>query len=250
MWTTESAASLLLQTLERSLRLDANTAQAVERACGPVQAHRAGDPLPGDTASRAFLVLSGWAAEERDFSDGRRQILRLLVRGDLAGLRAGPPQTGAQVTALTDLVVADVTRVRHLVQDAHAETDLGLAWRRLIEAEDAAVLRHLLRLGRLSAFERTTQLLIELFERTTVAGLARGPVMPMPLTQKQLADHLGLSVVHANRVLQQLRRGGYVELRTRQIAFKNLAALAAMSWYRLGTCAAPATILDAVGAHA
>jgi CRP-like cAMP-binding protein len=108
------------------------------------------------------------------------------------------------------------------------------AWRALEETQQAGDLRHLLRLGRLSALERAGHLLLELYERQSFAGLTHGPAMPMPLRQAELADHLGLSVVHVNRVLQQLRRDGFIEMQPRLVVFRKLEALAALSNYQLG----------------
>ena len=82
-----------------------------------------------------------------------------------------------------------------------------------------------LRLGRLSAYERTASLLIELHERLRRSGAASEAVMPLPLTQEMLADLLGLSIVHVNRILQQLRRENLIVYRSKRVQFPNLAAL-------------------------
>ncbi len=95
----------------------------------------------------------------------------------------------------------------------------------LARLEQVRLLDHVVRLGRQTAYERVAHLLLELYERARLLGDADGGRFSLPLTQEVLADALGLSVVHVNRVLQQLRRDGYVELRTGQARLLNLSAL-------------------------
>jgi CRP-like cAMP-binding protein len=223
----------LSQTFEQHGFLRGGAAAVFERCCGPAESYRAGDYLERRGApSRAILVLSGWVSEERTLADGRRQILRLVLPGEIAGSREHQVEAVSDLTALTDLLVADVSPLRTAVCEGRSGGDVADAWRKMAERREEEALRHVVRLGRLTAVERTGQLLVELHERLSAAGLANGPVMPMPLTQEQLSDHLGLSVVHLNRILQQLRREGFIESRHRQVIFKNLGGLAALSHYR------------------
>jgi CRP-like cAMP-binding protein len=222
-----------MQSLEQHGVLGRASAAILERCCGEPELFRAGDILERTGApSRALLVLAGWVSEERTLSDGRRQILRLLAPGDVAGLRERQAEASSDLAALSDAVVADVTPLRIAISEGRAGAEVARAWRKLAEAQEESVVRHIVRLGRLSALERTGQLLLELFERLSAAGLAHGPMMPMPLTQEQLSDHLGLSVVHLNRTLQLLRRDGFIESRHRQVVFKNLSGLANLCHHR------------------
>src|SRR3546814_5185615 len=69
---------------------------------------------------------------------------------------------------------------------------------------------HILRLGRMSGYERTAHLLLELAERLSMVGLLSGNSFAMPLRQADLADSLGLSAVHMNRVLRKLQKDGMI----------------------------------------
>jgi CRP-like cAMP-binding protein len=82
--------------------------------------------------------------------------------------------------------------------------------------EEARLLDHVVRLGRHTAYERVAHLLLELRERLAAAGLGDDRRFPLPVTQEVLADALGLSVVHINRILQQLRRERLIETRAGQ----------------------------------
>jgi CRP-like cAMP-binding protein len=229
----QKPALTLFQTLEQHGFMKRGAAVIFEQCCGPPETYRLADYVERRGApSRALLVLSGWISEERTLSDGRRQILRLVLPGEIAGFREHQLEAVSDLTALTDAVVADVTPLRTAVSEDLAGPGLAEAWRRMVEAREEQALRHLMRLGRLSAMERTAQLILELYERLSDAGAVSGPVMPMPLTQEQLSDHLGLSVVHLNRILQQLRRDGFIESRHRQLVLRNVSGLASLSHHR------------------
>jgi len=182
---------------------------------------------------RAWLIVSGWAAHARVLSDGRRQIGRLLLPGDVAGLTHLGRAARLGLLALIDVVVADFTLVRAAVE-AGKSRGLARAWAELQRAEQAGALAQILRLGRFSAYERTADLLLELYERLAAAGLTQGRSMPMPLTQEVLADCLGLSIVHLNRMLQQLRRKGLITSEPRRIGFPDLERLAEECHHQLG----------------
>ena len=111
------------------------------------------------------------------------------------------------------------------------------AKRALAEAEAqeyAGLVDHIVRLGRMSAYERTAHLLLELFQRQRRAGLAQADSMPLPINQEMLADALGLSIVHTNRVLQQLRRDGFIVSRPGRVIFQDPEALRLVCGYSPG----------------
>jgi CRP-like cAMP-binding protein len=83
------------------------------------------------------------------------------------------------------------------------------------------------RLGRQTAYERMAHLLLELHARLTEIGEARGDSFNLPVKQEVLADALGLSLVHVNRTLQQMRRDRLVDMRGAQMTFLDRGALEA-----------------------
>lgn len=206
---------------------------------GPTEGHLAGDYLDRPGAPlRPLLVVAGWAAEQHTLADGRRQLLRLSLQGEVCGLGARSRELRPEAQALTDVTLADLSDVEAAVRERRADQTLAEAWRKMESARRAGDLRQLVRLGSLSAAERAGNLLLELYERSAAAGLTHGAVMSLPLTQIQLASYLGLSPVHANRVLQQLRREGLIEVQPRQVVFRDLAGLASRSFYDLSDQAA------------
>ena len=88
---------------------------------------------------------------------------------------------------------------------------------------------HIVRLGRQTAYERMVHLMLEFHHRLQIAGLATNDSFPMPLTQEVMADSLGLSVVHVNRTLQQVRRDGLLEIRSGQVKLLDLKLMQAVA---------------------
>jgi CRP-like cAMP-binding protein len=193
--------------------------------------HAAGDELiaEGDVTGRARFILSGWACRQRVLPDGRRQIFSFLLPGDCLGRRAGPELS--TVAALTALETADAEPVLNEVRLGKAP---GLA-RALAGVEHLELTRlfdHMVRLGRQTAYERVAHVLLELQRRLEVTGLGDTQRFPLPLTQEILADALGLSVVHVNRTLQQLRRERLIELRSGVAILLERDLLAHIADYR------------------
>lgn len=156
-----------------------------------------------------LILTQGWAAQVREFHDGRRQILHLLLPGDMISIPQGPRTYAATTTlALTDTRVAPAPP---------AENGLGTAYALSAEIERFCHLRQIARIGRLDAYERMADLFLELFDRFRLAGLAASDSFALPLTQETLADCLGLTSVHVNRTLRQLRQEGMIDDRRRAV---------------------------------
>lgn len=193
--------------------------------------HTPGEQLvgEGDTASRPRFVVSGWACRQRLMADGRRQIFSFMLPGDAIGLARRASL--ASTVALTSLETVDASLVQEVVRRG-ASPGLARAIAGIEVTEDALLLDHAVRLGRLTAFERVAHFLLELQQRLEVAGLGDRQRFPLPLTQEILADALGLSIVHVNRTLQQLRRAGLIELRSGVAILLQPEALAKICDYR------------------
>jgi CRP-like cAMP-binding protein len=210
--------------------------------------HVAGDELApeGGLGGRPRFVLSGWGCRQRVLPDGRRQIFSFLLPGDGIGLdgRLGPEP--AATAALTAMETIDAEPVLELVRSGRAP-GLARAIAALEPVEHGLLLDHMVRLGRQTAYERVAHFLLELQRRLEVAGLGDSQRFPLPLTQEILADALGLSIVHVNRTLQQLRREGLIELRSGVAILLERETLASIADYRLGSTR-PAAMPVEIGA--
>jgi len=165
------------------------------------------------TLSRPRFLISGWAARVRWLPDGRRQILGFIVPGEAIGLCLRPhPLALATTVALTALEARDAMPVLRALSGDSPPGGLDEAVRLAAAMDEALLLDQVVRLGRQTAYERMAHLLLELRDRLGDVGLCDGRSFALPLTQEVLADATGLSVVHVNRILQQLRRERLLEL--------------------------------------
>lgn len=219
--------------LESTLRNWAHLREAhllfLRKTLGPVQVHAVDDVLIAGARDdrRPVLIASGWAAAVANLEDGRRQIVSLFLPGDVVD-PAQDLQEGLEPIAMTTVrTMESATLATALDTEPVALQPLTDAWANARRDAQCRLVRHIVRLGRLSAYERTADLLLELHRRLRRAGMADERSMPFPLTQEMLADHLGLSVVHMNRTLQQLRRDGLIANRGGHIIFPDRNRLAA-----------------------
>lgn len=213
------AALLRLAALSPLLPATLSVLSAALTQAQPIRARRElmseGRPIEAPR-----LLVRGWAARVRQLPDGRRQFLNFLVPGDLIGLSDVPRALAtATVVAVTDVMVATPP-------DAADLPDLATAYAISRALDQAQLLAQIVRLGRFNAQERIADLLLELHERLTLNGLARGSAFDVPLTQEVLADALGLTSVHVNRMVQQARRDGDLQWKGGRVTLSDPAALA------------------------
>jgi CRP-like cAMP-binding protein len=206
------------------------------RGLGQFETHPAGTELcnDGDHLSQPCIIVEGWAARLRVLPDGRRQIFSFLVPSDAMGICARPnPRAVSTIVALTPLQTVDATALHEALQRRDIRCP-GLleAFAIIGGLDEAMLLDHIVRLGRHTAYERMAHLILDLHERLDVVGLVEDNGFALPLTQEVLADALGLSVVHVNRTLQNLRRDGLIEMGHGRIKLLDPASLAAVSDFR------------------
>ncbi len=214
---------VLIRKLEQFGKLSSNERQILENVRLDVQQAGAGQDLgqDGQRSSHCSLLLKGVACRYRMMQDGQRQIMSFHFSGDildLSGLLLGKLDHG--IGTLTPVEVAPIA---HATLRGWIEQHPGLG-RRLWQDTlvDAAVFREwVVNVGRRSAYARTAHLLCEIVTRMRAVGLAQDH-LSLPVTATDLADATGLSVVHVNRVLQ--------ELRTRKLVESRGKALAVLDW--------------------
>ncbi|SFV14757.1 cAMP-binding domain of CRP or a regulatory subunit of cAMP-dependent protein kinases [Methylobacterium sp. 174MFSha1.1] len=193
----------------------------------------------GEAAPRPQVLLEGWACRQRLLADGRRQIVVVLLPGDLIGLdqRRRPLPFGS-VATLTPAQICEAGALRDAADGgrtcgkaAGKETGLAAALRQAREMEEIWLVNQVVRLGRQTAYERVAHFLLELRERLAAVDRVQENRFSFPITQEVLADALGLSVVHMNRTMQQLRRDGLVEQRATAITLRDVPALVSIADY-------------------
>ncbi|WP_019953275.1 Crp/Fnr family transcriptional regulator [Yoonia vestfoldensis] len=180
----------------------------------------------GQSDQAAYILANGWACSYKLLEDGRRQIVDFQIPGDFLGLRSILLHVSDHsIEPVTDIEVTEILAADLLT--AFAQTPrLATAVLWAASRDEAMVVEHLVDIGRRDAAERMAHFLLELGGRLTLVGLATKAGYACPLTQYLLADALGLSSVHVNRVLRQLREAGMVTFREGFVAFDDYDKLA------------------------
>jgi CRP-like cAMP-binding protein len=194
----------------------------------------------GQTEQSAYVLSSGWACSYKLLEDGQRQIVDFQVPGDFLGLRSLLMHVSDHsVEPINDIEVTEVLRNDLLgvfTQTPRLATAILLAASR----DEAMVVEHLVNIGRRSAAERTANFLLELGARLALVGMGSKAGFECPLSQYLMADALGLSAVHVNRVLRQLREDGLVTFRDGFVSFDNYERLTEFAEFDL-------TYMDQIG---
>lgn len=228
--------SLLTRKLNAFLPLSFAEAQCLEALQSPALPVRKGRQLvhEGQAGQSVFVLQSGWACSYKDLPNGSRQIISFPIAGDCVGLRSVLLRTADHsFETLTDSVVSAVDAKR-MLQAFSEFPRLGTAILWAASRDEAMVVEHLVSIGRRSALERTAHFFMELAERLNLIGLATEAKFKCPLNQYVLADALGLSAIHVNRVLRQLRESGLLTVQRGTVRIHDLAALRALSGFRGG----------------
>lgn len=219
-------SDLIFRKLERWARLTHEDREALAnpRHFAHFEAHE--DLAHADEATRHVnLILEGWVCRYKQLQDGRRQILSFFVPGDACDLLTFHlEESTVSLSALTPVraIRLSINAVKTLIS-RNSSLERAFWLDMLVSAEMQR--EWIVNLGRRTASERMAHLFCELFARMRAVGLSSGTECEMPVTQHDLADALGLSAVHVNRTLQDLRRAGLVELRGKKLRLLDGYAL-------------------------
>ncbi|MGI9421778.1 MAG: Crp/Fnr family transcriptional regulator [Hyphomicrobiaceae bacterium] len=185
----------------------------------------------GQTNHLAYIVQSGWGCSFKMLPDGDRQIITFPVPGDCVGLRSILLRASDHsFSALTDLTLSAIEAPRMMSTLAEFPR-LGSAILWAVSRDEAMIVEHLVSIGRRSAIERTAHFFLELYERLLLVGLARNDTFDCPLTQYVLADALGLSAIHVNRTLRQLRELELMTVKDKHVVIHNVDGLKELAGY-------------------
>lgn len=221
------SGSPLATKLEGFTRLSQDDLAALTRAMANFRVVEARRDLTseGDRPSYVHVVLEGWAAAYKALPDGKRQIVAFFVPGDFCDANVHVlKRMDHSIGAITRLKVAMIGPGEMIALTAERpRLAQALWWEGLVTA--ATQREWTLNLGQRSAYERLGHLLVELYVRLKAVGRASDGRCDFPLTQNDLADATGLTAVHVNRTLQELRQDGLIELERKQLRILDLERL-------------------------
>jgi len=178
----------------------------------------------GGSEPTAVLIRSGFAFRSCLLADGRRAILSILLPGDFAGLHnvvLARPNGDVYPASRVGYHAVGAAALRELLED------------RCIMLRVFALLaesrwrgdRLTASIGRLDAHARICVMLLDIHDRLRHRGLIARPSFNLPLTQEQIADHLGLTLVHVNRTLRRLREERIVLVDRQVVIIQDLERL-------------------------
>jgi len=179
-----------------------------------------------------YTILSGWAFRYKILEDGRRQILNFTLPSDLLGLQNAIFKTMKHsVEALTDLTlcVFDRNQLWELYTN-HPDLAFDTTW--IAAREENLVGDNLVSVGRRTGIERVAYVLLHLFSRAEQLQLTKRDELRLPVTQQQIADALGLSLVHTNTTIQRLTKLGLITWKQGIFLLRDRDGLAAIVMYR------------------
>ncbi|RZM30973.1 MAG: Crp/Fnr family transcriptional regulator [Sphingomonas sp.] len=179
----------------------------------------------GDDTGPVFVVLDGWLCRYKILPTGTRQITAFLMPGDACDLHIGMlEQMDHSIQALTPALVAAIPRgtMDRLMAD-HEDIARAMYIAQLVD--EATLRAWIVSMGRRSSIERVAHLICELFLRAKQRGFASGEEFELPLSQIVLADALGMTPVHINRVMRDLRDAGTLRLGRGRIGIVGIGKL-------------------------
>jgi CRP-like cAMP-binding protein len=179
----------------------------------------------GEELNNSVLLLDGWMARSKDMATGERQVTELHISGDFPDLHGFTlKRLDHDIVTLSECTIGIVPHERLLEVTRNYPHLTRVFW--FSTNVDAAITRELaLSLGQRSAISRMAHLFCELYVRLDVVGRTDGNRYEFPLTQRELSECLGLTVVHVNRTLQELRRKGLVEFESRHLTILDRPGL-------------------------
>ena len=223
--------STFVVKLRTTTKLDEHDIAAIEALPIHVKELAAHTPIvvEGERPTQCCLMIKGFSARSRATDDGNRQILSLHIPGDIPDLQSLHLHVmDHDLRTLSDCILGFIahdalralTRARPMAAEA--------LWRETLI--DAAIFRAwIVNLGRRPAAQRLAHLLLELRRRLELVGLATDDQYELPMTQLDLADALGLTPVHVNRVIRALRSSGLLDVKKFVIKLGDAEKLMALS---------------------
>lgn len=219
--------SVHLKKLRRRIEISSEEERAIRGLVSETRRHRPDEIIvrAGEELSNSMLLLDGWLARCKDLPGGERQVTELHVAGDFADLHGFTlKRLDHDIVTMSEAMVAVVPHDR--LQDL---TDryprLGRVYWFATNVDGAIHREWALSLGQRSALSRMAHLFCELNLRLEAVGRTSKNSYEFPLTQREVSECLGLTVVHANRTIQELRRRGLVELENRRLTIVDRRGL-------------------------
>jgi CRP-like cAMP-binding protein len=188
--------------------------------------------IDGYEYRKLSFVKDGYAVRYKLLRNGKRQILNVVLPGDIIGLPGSFYERATySVMAISELRM-HVCSLDAYVQLSYRQPQFGLALAWMAVQEAATYAEHVIDVGRRTPIERLSHFLLELHARLLAVGRAEATRFTLPFSQEVIADVLGLSVPHLNRMMQRLRAEKLIANRERTVEFIDASAMQALAHYQ------------------
>lgn len=179
----------------------------------------------GDRPGPVIVILEGWACRYKILPSGTRQVLAYLMPGDSCDLHVGLlDEMDHSIQSITAVSYATIDRkVMDAIIDQHPAIAKAIYVAQLVD--EGTMRAWITSMGRRASIERVAHLMCELYIRARNIGLAKEASFALPLSQLLLADSLGMTPVHLNRVLRELRTTGAMTLKRGSLVLSDLSKL-------------------------
>jgi CRP-like cAMP-binding protein len=185
----------------------------------------------GQTGHRAYILQAGWAYSYKLLPDGGRQVITFSLPGDLLGVRSVLLRTSDHSFATFSASLVTPISVKRIIAIFNEFPRLGAAILWSISRDEAVVVEHLVGIGRRSAIERIAHFFLELGQRLQLVGMATDTRFECAINQYLLADALGLTAIHVNRVLRQLRERGLITVQKHLVIINDVKGLVQLAGF-------------------
>lgn len=213
--------------------LDADDVQALENLPIVVRHASADDYIvrDGERPTQCCLLIEGYAIRAKYGATGKRQILSIHIAGDIPDLHS------LHLNVMDhNLIALSACTLGFIAHDALREMNRRRP--RLAEALwrdtliDAAMFREwIFNIGQRQARARMAHLFLEMKHRLQLIGRCDGATFDLPMTQNEYGDALGLTSIHVNRILQELRKGGLIAVQRQSVTVLDEARLAELAGF-------------------
>ncbi|MCR9174966.1 MAG: Crp/Fnr family transcriptional regulator [Alphaproteobacteria bacterium] len=224
----------LVLKLSGLIDVTADMKSALTMVCTTRATFARGDHViqPGETFKSVYLIMDGWATRSKLTSSGARQIINFAIPGDFLCFNAALFRESEVFVRAHTRLEAFVVPIRPFSEMLLKQPQLAIALAWTAAQEEGIVSERLLSLGRRSALQRSAHLLCEIHKRLqTVRLVKETDQFELPMTQEDLADALGVSLIHMNRVLRNLSKTGLISIKRSSVRLLDLKALRSLAGF-------------------
>ena len=227
-----ASSNLFIRKLENFHPLSREEKELLDRFSRPLREIPAKSDIirQGATPECVFVIVSGFACRYKLIEGGKRQIMAYMLPGDTGDFNVFIlKRMDHGIATLSRCQVLELSREAVLEMTERPAIARALWWANLV---DEATLREwIVNIGQRPAEKRLAHLLCEILVRLEAVGLVKDNTCPLPLTQTDLADTLGMTVVHTNRMLTSLRDRGLIDMDARNLVVKDAGRLKTFSGF-------------------